>query len=189
MITVAELWAQQSNIFASLHRRQSDLARYAYTIRSLRLLDVSRDETYQRTFNGLYMVRRNVHWRSKFYSMLETCKAEPRPNFRTVLSQLFQDTGRVEASFASKLVATIDPGLPIYDSIVRQNLDLQQRAGRRSDRLELLATDYAFIQAHSSEQTQTGIFRRLRAEFDDQFAEFVEFSDTKVLDLMIWQMR
>ena len=137
----------------------------------------------------MYMVRRNAHWRSKFYTMLEAHKTELRPNFRAVLGQLVQDTGRVEASFASKLIATIDPGLPIYDTIVRQNLGLPQRSGCGYDRLELLAADYVFIQEHSSEQTQTGMFKRLRTEFDEQFPEFAGFSDTKVLDLMIWQMR
>lgn len=189
MITVDDLADRQSSIFDALKRRHSDLDRYAYTIRSLRSLNVMQDQEYQRTFNGLYMVRRNALWRSKFYALLESCKTDREPKFMMVLNILYRETGRIEASFASKLIATINPGLPVYDSIVRINLGLPQRSNRGSERLELLATDYANIQAHSVEQTHKPKFQELRAAFDDKFPEFRDFSDTKILDLMIWQVR
>jgi len=189
MITVDDLADHQSKIFDALKRRHADLDRYAYTIRSLRTLNVAQNQEYQRTFNGLYMVRRNASWRSKFYGLLETCKTDSEPKFVMVLDKLFKETGRIEASFASKLIATINPDLPVYDSIVRINLGLPQRSGRGSDRIELLSTDYANIQAHSSELTRNLKFQELRTAFDKQFPEFMDFSDAKVLDLMIWQVR
>lgn len=189
MITVDDLADRQSGIFDALKSRHSDLRRYAYTIRSLRSLNVTQDQEYQRTFNGLYMVRRNALWRSKFYTLLETCKADSEPEFFMVLDKLFRETGRIEASFASKLIATINPGLPVYDSIVRINLGLPQRSSHSIGRIELLTADYASIQAHSIEQTQSNKYRHLRRTFDDNFPEFRDFSDTKVLDLMIWQVR
>jgi hypothetical protein len=189
MITVDDLAERQFRIFDALKRRHSDLKRYAYTIRSVRSLNVAEDQEYQRTFNGLYMVRRNALWRSKFFALLEACKTNGDPEFSTVLDQVFRETGRIEASFASKLVATIDPGLPVYDSIVRINLGLPQRSSHSSGRIELLMADYATIQDHSMEQTQSHKFRDLRRTFDDSFPEFRDFSDTKVLDLMIWQVR
>lgn len=189
MITIDDLADRQSSIFDALKRRHADLDRYAYTIRSLRSLNVTQNQEYQRKFNGLYMVRRNASWRSKFYALLETCKTVSEPKFVIVLDKLFKETGRIEASFASKLIATINPGLPVYDSIVRINLGLPQRNNRSSDRIDLLATDYASIQAHSFEQTHTLRFKKLRTAFDNSFPEFQDFSDTKVLDFMIWQVR
>lgn len=189
MITIEDLADRQSSIFDALKRRHADLDRYAYTIRSLRSLNVAQNQEYQRKFNGLYMVRRNASWRSKFYALLETCKTGSEPKFVMVLDKLFKETGRIEASFASKLIATINPALPVYDSIVRINLGLPQRSSCGSDRIELLSTDYANIQAHSSELTCKPRFRDLRAAFDDKFPEFRDFSDAKILDFMIWQVR
>ncbi len=39
-----------------------------------------------------------------------------------ILSEIFKNTGRVEASFASKLYATLYPDYPFIDSIVLNNL-------------------------------------------------------------------
>ena len=42
--------------------------------------------------------------------------------FDVVLDLLHQETNRYEASFASKLIATINPSMPVIDSIVLKNL-------------------------------------------------------------------
>lgn len=76
---------------------------------------------FQRKFNGFYGVRRNAFWRSHFYELFEAAKASDQPHqqlFEAVLSDLYSRTDRVEASFASKLVATLRPNAPIIDSIV-----------------------------------------------------------------------
>lgn len=189
MIGIGDLLDRQSSIFDALRRRHADLVRYAYTIRSLRSLNVLYDQAYQRTFNGLYMVRRNGQWRAHFYELLETQKSEQNVSFKAMLSELHARTGRVEASFASKLLATIDPEFPVYDSFIRKNLGLPNRAAGNSDRARLLEQDYIFIQEHSERQRKTQAFRELRETFDEKFPEFRFFSDTKVLDLFIWQAR
>lgn len=189
MITSADLACHQSEIFERLLRRHADLSRYAYTIRSLRSLNVAENSEYQRTFNGLYMVRRNAFWRTKFYEVMEKLKVQSEPNFEAVLTELWEATGRAEASFASKLIATINPSLPVYDSIVRLHLGIPQRSASDRHRMALLSSDYAKIQAHSFEETRNPKFRVLREMFNTAFPEFKDFSDTKVLDLMIWQMR
>lgn len=163
--------------------------KYAETIRSLHLLNVSEDEAYQRTFNGLYRVRRNAKWRTHFYDLLEKHKDGESVSFGFVLDELYARTGLVEASFASKLLATIDPNFPVYDSVVRKNLGLPIRHARNPDRKHLLELDYEVIQAHSSQQRDAPRFRHLRDAFDAHFPDFHYFSDTKVLDLLIWQAR
>lgn len=189
MIGIGDLLDRQSSIFDALRRRHADLVRYAYTIRSLRSLNVLYDQAYQRTFNGLYMVRRNGQWRTHFYELLETQKSEKNVSFKAMLSDLHARTGRIEASFASKLLATINPELPVYDSIVRKNLGLPNRAAGISDRVRLLEQDYIFIQEHSQQQRKSQGFQELRETFDEKIPEFRSFSDTKVLDLLIWQVR
>jgi len=72
--------------------------------------------------------------------------------------------------------ALADRQSSIFDALKRRHSDLDRYA-------------YANIQAHSVEQTHKPKFQELRAAFDDKFPEFRDFSDTKVLDLMIWQVR
>lgn len=79
-------------------------------------------EPVRRRFNAYYGVRRNPAWRERFYTRFENAKTSALPPvalFEDVLLGLQADTGRVEASFVSKLVATLRPESPIIDSVVR----------------------------------------------------------------------
>lgn len=76
---------------------------------------------FRRRFNGFYAVRRNSVWRDHFYRLFEAAKTSQAPSdalFEQVVRRLHAETGRVEASFASKLVATLRPDSPIIDSVV-----------------------------------------------------------------------
>ncbi len=69
---------------------------------------------YERNFNYFYQVRRNAEWRGKFYALFYSSR-DKEVDFAYILNELFNRTGRVEASFASKLIATLNPSLPIID--------------------------------------------------------------------------
>lgn len=80
-------------------------------------------ESVRRRFNGYYGVRRNADWRSRFYKAFETAKGSSLGAvelFEATLIGLHANTQRVEASFVSKLVATLRPDAPIVDSVVRK---------------------------------------------------------------------
>jgi hypothetical protein len=189
MITLEHLAMHQDAIFKRLNARANDLERYARTIADLQSTDVASDAVYQRRFNGLYGVRRNAQWREIFYAMLERHKGEPDLEFRFVLMKLHEKTGRVEASFASKLIATINPMRPVYDSIVRSNLGIPNRTIGAASRIDRLCSDYRTIGRSHEEQIARSTFRSLRARFEREFPQFRFFTDMKVLDLMIWQIR
>lgn len=188
-MTADDLAKRQDAIFAMLAKRGCDLERYARTLANLKRTDVSADTDYQRDFNALYGLRRNALWRGTFYWMLESCKACPEVDFGEVLMELLEKTGRVEASFASKLIATVNPKRAIYDSIVRENLGIPSRTYGSSRRIERLCEDYEAIQLHHEKQIEAQAYRSLRGRFDREFPKFQHFSDLKVLDLMIWQAR
>lgn len=189
MITINEIARRADHAFAGLSRRQVDLSRYARTIEQVYCTNVAEDPDYQRTFNGLYGVRRNVDWRQKFYRIFVQQKSVPAPEFRDIVQQIFECTGRVEASFASKLIATLDPKKAVYDAIVRSNLDLPTRASAGHARIEAAVSDYEAIQAHLDALVHSEVFPTLRQRFNNELPEFTSFTDLKVLDLMIWQLR
>ena len=148
--------------------------------------DVRRDREYRRRFNHFYRVRRGEEWQGKFYSLLERSKTKPA-SFADILTALHRATGRYEASFASKLLATIDPEMPVIDSIVLRNLNLKLPTGS-ARRLEQLAVLHRELNARFREFLTTDAGRylvtRFRAEYPD-----ANITEIKMLDLVLWQTR
>lgn len=189
VISAEAIFRRQEELLEALERRRSDLDRYARTIDQLHLTNVAYDENYQRLFNGLYGVRRNKPWRNAYYKIFENKKRENAISFRSVLLEIFEATGRVEASFASKLLATVDPTRAIYDSVVRTNLGFPTRIGKSLDRIGDLNSDYNEIQRILSNEVKVPIFRDIRLRFNQKFPDLIHFTDIKILDLLIWQIR
>ena len=76
------------------------------------------DPDFRRAFNGFYRVRRSAQtWQPQFFALMARAKAQ-NFDFPRTLFELFAATGRVEASFASKLYATLHPNAPVIDSVV-----------------------------------------------------------------------
>jgi hypothetical protein len=63
-------------------------------------------------------------WQEVFYGLMARAKHQDLP-FHEVLHALHDATGRHEASFASKLVATFDPSKPVIDAVVLKNVGLR----------------------------------------------------------------
>ena len=81
--------------------------KYEQIIRLVRKTDVSSDMNYQRIFNGFYRVRRDAEWRKEYYDLFETVK-DSNPSFEFIIRTLYKTTGNIEASFSSKMLATIN---------------------------------------------------------------------------------
>lgn len=92
----------------ALPRIKPGLAKYMSLQARLHDTNVATDRDFQRAFNGFYRVRRSAAWQQKFYALMEREKRKPR-GFEAVLRELHGKLERVEASFASKLAATVDP--------------------------------------------------------------------------------
>lgn len=70
------------------------------------------------------LIRRNEKWRQHYYDLFAKAKTE-RFSFEQIITELYRLTGNVEASFSSKMLATIDASKPIWDQYVLQNLGLE----------------------------------------------------------------
>src|SRR5262245_59963745 len=155
---------------------------------ALATTDVAHDRGYQTAFNAFYPVRRGAAWRSAFFALLQQEKSRRQP-FAKVLGALHAATGRVEASFASKLAATVDPDKPVIDSFVLKNVGLrlpppgavEVRLVRVEQLHERLGSMYAeFL------DTETG--RYLVERFGEAYPEQA-VTRVKMLDLGLWQTR
>lgn len=92
------------------------LDKYRFLLEQVHQVDVSSDEVFQRTFNGFFMVRRNDVWRKDYYGLFECIKRLGDVSFSYILEELYRLTGNVEASFVSKMLSTLKPEMPIWDT-------------------------------------------------------------------------
>lgn len=139
------------------------------------------DELFQRLFVGFYRVRRDLHWRRAFFELLERAKHHGT-TYADTLSALGEATGRLEASFASKLFATVDPHMPAIDSIVLKNLGLRLPDYSAQNRERKLIELHESMRLLYREHVATRAGRDLVVRFRDRFPD-ADITEGKMLDL------
>ena len=143
---------------------------------------------FQRAFNGYYRIRRNEKWRQHYYDLFAKAKTE-RFSFEQIITELYRLTGNVEASFSSKMLATIDASKPIWDQYVLQNLGLELMGKTQEEKLQNAVTLYDQVVNWYADYLTTGEARENIYEFDRLLPEYAWVSDTKKIDCLLWSKR
>ena len=174
--------------FPSIAKNLKDthsLEKYAFIMNNIQKRDISIDKEFQTRFNGFYIVRRNSEWRQTFYTYFEAYKTTA-PTFSEILTNLYQSTGRCEASFASKLLASLCPDMPIWDSHILNYLGLKKKAVNKEAKLEEAIHLYEQIVEWYKDNIQSDIYKPYINEFDLVFPEYSWLTQTKKLDFILW---
>lgn len=153
-------------------------------------VNVSSDEEFQRTFNGFYRVRRRKpEFYQALYNFLESHKNRT-VNFREILSYFYERFGKIEASFSSKILATLNPDMPIWDSEVLKRLHLKPARYSLSpqERLEATCKIYKTIQDWYTTYLTTPEAHKMIAQFDEHVGNTI-ITPTKKIDFILWQTR
>jgi hypothetical protein len=153
----------------------------------LNRLDVSSDRQFQKTFNGYYRVRRNAKWQKEFYELLEKHK-NTGIDFKNVLVELHNATGRMEASFSSKLVGTIHPDLPIIDSVVLKHLGLRLPPEGTGNRQTIINGIYQKLISDFADFLKTELGAYLTRRFKETYPT-ANLTKVKMLDFVLWATR
>jgi hypothetical protein len=177
----------QAQIDAALQQVGEGLGQYLWLQGRVAEAGDFRDAEFRRRFNRFYRVRRGPAWQDAFYSLMDRATNEDM-QFRDVLHALYTDTGRYEASFASKLVATLDPSQPVIDAIVLGNVGLRlppyggrDRAARICDvHRQLGSLSAVFLDGETGEY----LVREFRRTYPG-----AEITEMKMLDLVLWHPR
>lgn len=166
----------------------------AYTLTQTRLqqVDVSTDQQYQRQYNGFYRVRLpSTNAYPAYYKLLEENKNNRNLELIYILNELLHVTGRVETSFGSKLIATINPHIPPLDSVVLGHLNLILPARNRQldlSRIQTCVKVHDELVGKMNHLIAQPDFKQLKARFKQKFPCY-SFTDVKILDLLLWQHR
>lgn len=175
-------------------RRPSPAELYLRIDRGVRASDLTSDAAadVRKAFNGFYGVRRNERWRYEFYRIFETAKGRPEAPtqlFRWSLGELGRATGRVEASFVSKLVATLHPEAPIIDSLIRAYLSRRIEAPAFGGDLAVAGAYFEWLSALFEQLSRTAQALEWCERFDDAFIDVpgaTGIHPVKKVDFLIW---
>ena len=110
-------------------------------------------------------------------------------DFSQIITALFLETGNVEASFSSKMLATIDPAKPIWDQYVLQNLDLELTGKTQKEKLKNAILLYGAIEKWYLDYLTTAEARENLKAFDLLLPEYEWISDVKKIDCLLWSKR
>ena len=177
----------ENEVYEALPKVLEGLRKYCWLQDNFRRCDVSKDRGFQRKYNDFYKVRRDADWRRHYYELMEKAKIQEIP-FPEALRALRERTGRIEASFASKLVATRDPNKPVVDKFVLKNFGLRlpyhyaaNRESRTIEVYEELCRRYAHLMGRS--------VARMICENFARMYPWAKITDLKKIDLVLWQTR
>lgn len=131
-------------------------------------------------------------WQWVFFEFMQQHRRSA-PDFRRSLLALADQTHRCEASFASKLAATLNLDLPVLDALVlavmRAHLPGEWtllRTGTLDSRLGRAVEVYGRLTDAVRRIIATDAGAELLKLFDRQYAQHA-FTNTKKLDFMLWR--
>lgn len=177
----------EKQVDAALDKIQDGLHKYCRIQTNFRKCDVSSDHDFQTLFSGFYKVRRDAKWRDCYFRLMEKAKQDSI-NFPDALHALADQTKRIEASFASKLVATLDPTRPIIDRFVLENFGLRLPAFNTINRESKTVDIYNQLCAAYERLMSNRQGRMVLDKFKQRYPQ-VEITDLKRIDLVLWQNR
>ena len=163
------------------------LDKYVLIMDSLKnKIDVVTNFDFQREFNGFYKIRRNAVWREKYYKIFEEMINDCQNSFDKILYAIFKQTGRVEASFTSKMLASINSSSPIWDTNVLHNLGLSQPKGKGERKLANATKIFHQIKSIYDDLLSDVDLRFFIEKFDKTFPAGKSISTVKKIDFYIW---
>ena len=181
----------QFNAAEILEKRLSSslgLDRYAEIMQKAKTTNISKDREFQHLFNAFYRVRRNEDWRKIYYSMFEEMK-QGSPTFEYILRFLYEKTCNIEASFSSKMLATLYPEKPIWDRYVLENLGLKLDGSSKEQQLRNAVLLYKEIENWYAGFLTTDNAMACLETFDNTFRGYTWISDIKKIDCFLWSIR
>jgi len=168
-------------------RLNRGINKYLGIMNKFRSCDASTDYAFQRAYKGFYRVRRSDDFCRIYFDYMEKYKNDRNVSFDAVLIHIFNETGRLEPSFSSKLLATINSNAPVWDSHVLSQLSIRPPRYYERNRLEATKDTYKVLEEWYSEYMRTENASEVIACFDSHLP-YKQLTNVKKIDLILWCM-
>jgi hypothetical protein len=140
------------------------------------------DIIFIKKFNGFYKLRQLPKLSyDGYYSFFEKNRNNKEITFKEIYEYLYNLTGKRHSSFTSKMLHTINPYKPIWDSKVIKALNIKVGNRERTDvYLEICEWYYNFLETDNG---QLWI-----STFDEVYPAYKkQITKTKKMDFILWQ--
>jgi len=179
----------EEKIKRAIKNAKDGLEKYKNIMKLFSKVNVSESKEFQSIYTGFYRVRHNnPDFYNDYYSFMEEHRNNI-PSFKDTLTYLYK-FGRLESSFASKLLATIDPELPVWDQFILRHFGLEQPSTDMIKEARIIQANnvYEEIKQKYKEFLKTNESRCWIKLFDEYYPE-TNLTSIKKIDLILWQMR
>jgi hypothetical protein len=167
---------------------EKGLSNYLNIMDLFHTVDVKKDSCFQKIFKKFYQLnvaRKSEVYLLEFFSFLQNHKCSA-PEYTTTLKH-FHKFGKVEYSFVSKLLATINPGLPVWDSNVRAVLGFKNPTGK--NKIEKAGETYDELKRWYKKFLPSEEGCKWRKLFDKAHPESEsKITPIKKIDFILWQL-
>ena len=189
---------EESNLPELIHKNRdailsqldmNTLSVYHWLQDNLHTRNVAIDQEYRKRYGHYYGMRFvSNEYREKYFQMMEGLKNIPGVSFREISQQLYLVDQKHEFSFISKLLHTIDPSCPIYDSRVARVLGITRYP--KNDFQKVLKRDEGILDKLRNVYHQLETDSRLTELLIqiDQRTPDKPISIEKKLDFILWAL-
>ena len=186
MIEILDLDKVKNSLLVLKENRLRDVEKYLIIMDGFHKCNVAHDLEYQKRYKGFYRVRRNQEFCDVYFAYMEKHKNESIL-FEDILNHIFLYTNRIEPSFSSKMLATINPAMPVWDRYVLSQLSLSIPKYYQDNRLQACIKTYNELVAWYSKYEKTQNAKDVIAIFKQVFPQ-IKITDVKKIDLALWSM-
>lgn len=173
----------------SLLEKKNRIEKYFEIMNRFSNPNFKEDEDFRRLFNDFYKIRqRPKKFYDLLYSYLESNK-NSNIKFEDILKYFQDEYGSIEKSFSSKVLATINPDMPIWDTEVLKKLGMKAPSQSAKNRFEKTIEMYYEILLWYKEYLETENALEAIKEFDKVFPNDTTTTKVKKIDLILWSIR
>ncbi len=154
--------------------------------------EISSSDEFQKLYLNFYGMNRagfTLEAKKEYFKLLDNAKEEKGFDFKFVLQRIYLKSGKKHFSFTTKLLATADPNLPVWDSKVRGYLnhrfDLKLKNSFKD--IESCEKEYKRYCDWFNYFLNTDEATKLIKQFDKEIPN-LKITMMKKIDLILWQM-
>ncbi len=184
------IYIAENKILEILEKPQltKGIEKYTFLQNNLYCVDVANNEEYKNNYKNFYrMARRGKTFCNQYFSIMENLKNVKNIDFETIFEQVYTIKNTNEISFSSKMLHSLNPKFPIWDSIVTKG-HFKINVPYYKANKNLLCEKYLEYTSQFEEYKLSNNGKMLIDLFNKRYPN-INISDTKKIDFILWQAR
>lgn len=176
--------------------RDASLDTYRYLLDGVRNTATIRDEVFQSKYRSYWQMgaaRLSPDFCKAYFEYLGELKTTGLVDVEGIARRLHDVPAnskrelKLHFSFSTKMAHMLKPDLPVYDGLVAQFFFLPGGGSAFEAKLQTRLRSYTFLIAEYRRVLNEGLLGAAIDAFRRRFAVSESFTDTKIIDTLIWQ--